>query len=73
MALRDETHIPKGGKIPLLGLRIAQLVLAIVILGLSSYGVYWLVYDGDALALSAVRFVFFNSLVSFILQDSSSS
>ncbi|KAA8568553.1 hypothetical protein EYC84_007573 [Monilinia fructicola] len=53
MALRDETHIPKGGKIPLLGLRIAQLVLAIVILGLSSYGVYWLVYDGDALALSA--------------------
>ncbi|QSZ34999.1 hypothetical protein DSL72_007861 [Monilinia vaccinii-corymbosi] len=53
MHLRNETHIPQGAKKPLFGLRIAQLVIAIVILGLSSYGVYWLVYDGDALTLSA--------------------
>ncbi|KAF7879340.1 hypothetical protein EAF04_000536 [Stromatinia cepivora] len=52
MAVADKTHIP-GAKTPLLGLRIAQLVLAIIILGLSAYGVYWLVYDGDALTLAS--------------------
>ncbi|APA10456.1 hypothetical protein SS1G_07042 [Sclerotinia sclerotiorum 1980 UF-70] len=52
MAIADKTHVP-GGKTPLLGLRIAQLVLAIIILGLSAYGVYWLVFDGDALTLAS--------------------
>lgn len=58
MAVANKAHIP-GAQGPLLGLRIAQLVLAIIILGLSAYGVYWLVYDGDALTLSSVRSVRF--------------
>ncbi|KAM0174542.1 hypothetical protein ACHAPF_006093 [Botrytis cinerea] len=52
MTVANKTHIP-GARNALLGLRIAQLVLAVVILGLSSYGVYWLVYDGDSLTLAS--------------------
>lgn len=55
MTVANKTHIP-GARSALLGLRIAQLVLAVVILGLSSYGVYWLVYDGDSLTLASVSF-----------------
>lgn len=59
------THV-LGAKGPLLGLRIAQLVLAVVILGLSSYGVYWIMFDGDALTLSSV------SVIHLLLQHHSS-
>ncbi|TGO30442.1 hypothetical protein BPAE_0005g00360 [Botrytis paeoniae] len=52
MTVANRTHIP-GARGALLGLRIAQLVLAVIILALSSYGVYWLVYDGDALTLAS--------------------
>ncbi|KAF7948934.1 hypothetical protein EAE96_008114 [Botrytis aclada] len=52
MTVANKTHIP-GARGALFGLRIAQLVLAVIILALSSYGVYWLVYDGDALTLAS--------------------
>jgi hypothetical protein len=38
----------------LLGLRIAQLVVAVAVLGLSAYGVYWLAFDGDEITLFSV-------------------
>lgn len=57
MTVANTTHIP-GMRGPLLGLRIAQLVLAVIILALSSYGVYWIVYDGDALTLASVSFIY---------------
>ncbi|TGO51465.1 hypothetical protein BOTNAR_0355g00060 [Botryotinia narcissicola] len=52
MAVANTTHIP-GARGALLGLRIAQLALAVIILAMSSYGVYWIVYDGDALTLAS--------------------
>lgn len=36
------------------GLRIAQLVIAIVILGLAAYGVTFFAFDGDSLMLFTV-------------------
>lgn len=36
------------------GLKIAQLVLSVVILGLCAYGVTFVVFDGDALMLFTV-------------------
>jgi hypothetical protein len=39
-----------------LGLRILQLVVAIVILGLAAYGVTFLSFDGDSLSLFTVRY-----------------
>ncbi|KAH6684497.1 hypothetical protein B0J14DRAFT_693700 [Halenospora varia] len=38
------------------GLRVAQLVVAIVILGLSAYRVTWVAFDGDSLTLFNVIF-----------------
>lgn len=51
------THIlplPKA----VFGLRIAQLVVAVVILGLSAYGVTFYAFDGASLSLFTVCFPF---------------
>ncbi|PQE10422.1 Integral membrane protein [Rutstroemia sp. NJR-2017a WRK4] len=53
-------HILSNGGAALLGLRIAQLVVAVAVLGLSAYGVYYLSFDGDNMTL-------FSSLATIII------
>lgn len=57
IAVMSTTHIlplPKA----VFGLRIAQLVVAVVILGLSAYGVTFYAFDGASLSLFTVCFPF---------------
>jgi hypothetical protein len=52
MSTRDHIlNVPKA----VFGLRIAQLVIAVVILGLAAYGVTFSSFDGDGLTLFTVR------------------
>ncbi|KAM3065617.1 hypothetical protein ACMFMF_010839 [Clarireedia jacksonii] len=44
-------HMLSNGGGALLGLRIAQLVVAVAVLGLSAYGIYYLSFDGDNMTL----------------------
>jgi hypothetical protein len=43
--------VPKA----VLGLRIVQLIVAVVILGLAGYGITYYAFDGDSLMLFTVR------------------
>ncbi|PQE13557.1 Integral membrane protein [Rutstroemia sp. NJR-2017a BVV2] len=53
-------HMLSNGGGALLGLRIAQLVVAVATLGLSAYGVYWISFDGDDMTL-------FSSIATIII------
>ncbi|KAM3067842.1 hypothetical protein ACMFMG_011326 [Clarireedia jacksonii] len=53
-------HMLSNGGGALLGLRIAQLVVAVAVLGLSAYGIYYLSFDGDNMTL-------FSSIATIII------
>ncbi|ESZ92316.1 hypothetical protein SBOR_7307 [Sclerotinia borealis F-4128] len=57
MASKEKTHIP-GARGLLFGLRVAQLLLAMAILGLSAYGLYWLIFAQERIVFYSLGFIY---------------